>query len=139
MTPLGPRTYTSIVALCGHTAAAGDEVRDNPLTFSQPDHELPEYHLCHSPLSVPCTKTSRRPEPHEQAPGAVFAIITPPRLCQADHVVPVHALCHSAPFAPRAKTSTRLALHAQAAGDDVRTPPRFCQPDHEVPPSVDHL
>ena len=78
MAPSVPRTKTSIRLLPGAVAAAADDVSFPP-SGCQPDQDVPVYHFHHSWPSVPCTKRSRRPAPHEQTDGAVPAGIWPPR------------------------------------------------------------
>ena len=76
MAPSGPRTKTSMTPLDGDVAA-GDDVRIPPREF-QLDHDVAvSYDLCHIAASVSRAKTSRRPEPHEQAAGPVPAEIWP--------------------------------------------------------------
>gem|GEM_PF-4214808 len=65
--PSLPLTKTSIRPL--QVTAAGDEV-SYPPRDSQPDQPFCQY-LCHRARSVPPTKTSRRPEPHELTAGPV--------------------------------------------------------------------
>src|SRR5207302_561561 len=97
-----------------------------PPRLCQPLQALPFQLRCHSPLSVPRTKTSILPAPHDTALGS--AVSTPPSDRQALHALPFAARCHSPLSVPRANTSVAAAPLDEASGPEVSTPPSGAQP-----------
>src|SRR5665811_2146226 len=118
-----PRTKTPITPLA-RDVAAGDEA-SSPLRDFQPDHDEPVHVFWYRTPSVPCTKTSRRPAPHEQAAGPVPEATCPPRPIQLDdQELPEYSLYQRAPSVPRTKTSILPYACEVTPGDDARPPPR---------------
>src|SRR5665647_1832395 len=126
-----PRTKTSMYPADRDTAA-GDEA-SFPLRDCQPDHDEPVHVFWYRTPSVPCTKTSRRPVPHEQAAGPVPDATSPPRPRQLDQELPEYSLYHRALSVPRTKTSILPFACEVTPGEEVSPAPRDFHPDQVVP------
>jgi hypothetical protein len=85
-----------------------------PPSDSQPLQPPSVNHLCQSALSVPRTKTSILPSPHDTAAGGEVSM--PPSDSQSLQSRPVSHLCQSALSGPRPKTSSRAGPHEHTAG-----------------------
>src|SRR6266567_1252450 len=88
--------------------------------------------MCHSALSSPRAKASRRPSSFWKAAGSPGRL--PPRVAQLDQPLfgAVCQMCHSALSSPRTKTSSRPSAFWYAIGWPGKFPPRDAQFDQPL-------